>query len=911
MNAFFHKMRSLVAGLSLHLVLLTLFVIAGAWKLTLGDRIIARGDLLLYFYPLRDYASQAIRAGRLPLWNPYTFMGSPFLANSQAGFFYPLNIAMAWLPVERAAAWSIALHLLIAALGAFALARNGFAMSRLASFATAIAFGLGGYLGAQAEHLNQLQVLAWLPLLLLMALRIAASARRAWRASLSNALAFAGIITLMIAAGHTQSLYISLVAAGVVFLAQLFLQPQTSANERRWSARNLLAWLRSTGILAFAVLLAVAVCAAQLLPTLELSRESARAGGLPFGEAASFSWRPWVIARALMPAYGDPLFPEYIAHLGMAGLALALLGLSEVGARRSGIARQNPQSSSPALIPALLVIVGFILALGMVTPVFSLLYRLLPGFNLFRAQARWLAMFAVGAALLIGFGVQRLQSGLSEKQARMWVIAWLVLMGLWLIGLVAGARISLDPEYRSLPARSVLMGWAATAGIVTALILGNWLGVRFAGAQSANHQQRIAVLFTVALAGEMLLAAQFQPYSRAADRQAFTSLRPSVAHMLSEPAMIEARILALSSLFFDPGDKAEQELIYGLQLSADEVYDRIIASKHKEVFSPNLPLYYRLPSVDGYDGGLLPTRRYAEFVKQFAQTPAGGVDGRLREFLRGVPDDIWLDQMAVRYLIADKTQDVFIDGVYYDLLFSRPITQAVTISLTPYASTAIGLVLRAERANAGDVIGNAQVTFDDDSEQSFEIRATEPVSPAFNVLLLWDGRKTPVALTLKGLRNLPGLQLAGLTSIDATDKSFLSQFVWGSDALRLSHSGDVKIYERLKAAPRAVFSAGDASITESTPERVTVQVNARTNGRLTLRDTCYPGWVALVDGAPASIECVDAMFRAVQTPAGEHTVVFSYAPQSVRIGLAISAAGVALFIAMLLFAATRFAKTKS
>ena len=142
MNAFFHRMRSLVAGSSLHLVLLTVLVIAGAWKLTLGDRIIARGDLLLYFYPLRDYASQAIRAGRLPLWNPYTFMGSPFLANSQAGFFYPLNIAMAWLPVERAVAWSIALHLLIAALGAFALARNGFAMSRLASFATAIAFGL-------------------------------------------------------------------------------------------------------------------------------------------------------------------------------------------------------------------------------------------------------------------------------------------------------------------------------------------------------------------------------------------------------------------------------------------------------------------------------------------------------------------------------------------------------------------------------------------------------------------------------------------------------------------------------------------------------------------------------------------------------------------------------------------------
>ena len=486
MNAFLKKVQGIFTPSSLHpfapsllpIFILALLVLAGAWKLTLGDRIIARGDLLLYFYPLRDFASQAIREGRLPLWNPYTFMGSPFLANSQAGFFYPLNVVMAWLPVERAVSWSIALHLLIAALGAYALARKAFALSRLASFTTAIAFGLGGYLGAQVEHLNQLQVLAWLPWLLLFTMRIASCTRCPLRELLRNALAFTAIIALMITAGHTQSLYISLVAAGIVFIAQLFLNPQMNTDERRWSLKTIRGFLRPSAAFIVAVLLAAAVCAAQLLPTLELSRESARAGGLSFGEAASFSWRPWVIARALLPAYGDPLFPEYIAYLGVAGLALAMLGGLEIRDWRLVIKRRDPQSLVPTLqspVPLLLVLIGFILALGVVTPAFNVLYRYLPGFNLFRAQARWLIMFAMGASLLIGFGVQRLQTGLNAKQARTWLVAWLVLMGLMVIGLLAGARVSLDPEYRSLPARSVLMGWGVAAMIVSALIIGYWL----------------------------------------------------------------------------------------------------------------------------------------------------------------------------------------------------------------------------------------------------------------------------------------------------------------------------------------------------------------------------------------------------------------------------------------------------
>ena len=66
------------------------------------------------------------------------------------------------------------------------------------------------------------------------------------------------------------------------------------------------------------------IAAAQLLPTLELSRFSMRSGGLPWREAVSFSVRPWELPRALLPPYlVTPLLPEGIAYLGIIGLALA------------------------------------------------------------------------------------------------------------------------------------------------------------------------------------------------------------------------------------------------------------------------------------------------------------------------------------------------------------------------------------------------------------------------------------------------------------------------------------------------------------------------------------------------------------------------------------------------------------
>ena len=73
---------------------------------------------------------------------------------------------------------------------------------------------------------------------------------------------------------------------------------------------------------------------------------------------------------------------------------------------------------------------------------------------------------------------------------------------------------------------------------------------------------------------------------------------------------------------------------------------------------------------------------------------------------------------------------------------------------------------------------------------------------------------------------------------------------------------------------------GVASIKSSRPGRIEVVVTSTNGGVLVLHDTYYPGWLAEVDGRPASIQRAFVLFRGVEVPAGTHRVTFRFAPFS-------------------------------
>lgn len=68
-----------------------------------------------------------------------------------------------------------------------------------------------------------------------------------------------------------------------------------------------------------------------------------------------------------------------------------------------------------------------------------------------------------------------------------------------------------------------------------------------------------------------------------------------------------------------------------------------------------------------------------------------------------------------------------------------------------------------------------------------------------------------------------------------------------------------------------------------------VSITASGPGTLVLADTWYPGWVATVDGAPATIVRADCLFRGVTLPVGQHEVRFDYQPATLNMLLFVSA----------------------
>ncbi len=870
-------------------------VIAFAWRLALTQGILGRGDTFLYFYPYWEYRAQALLAGRLPLWEPLLFMGAPFLANSQAGVLYPPNWPLAVFSAPLAVKIALVTHLALMALGTYAFARRAAGQSRLGALTAATLFALGGYVTAQMEHVNQLQGLAWLPWLMLGAhalLRLDWQAAGARGRAAALAGGVAALVALQILAGHTQTAFISVAGAGL-YAGALAVGAQWRGRRADGVAASRNGALAGLGLLLAAVAGAAVLAAAQVLPTLELSGQSLRGGGLPLREALSFSLDPRLLGRALLPGYSRVLFSEFVGYVGVTGLALAVLGLARTRER---------------LALAVLAAVGLAFALGAYDPLYLGLASL-PPFNLFRVPARWLVLLAWGGALLAGYGLDSL---VTRPTWRRLAAACALPLGLMALTPLAAALVPAgETGPLGLPARADVVGWLLPLALVAVLA---WLPANVPWRRSA-----VAALATV----ELFVAAQGLPYNQLTTPEAWSSVRPAMTQLLAADA---GRFLSISALRFEPGDQAELASAFAGQLNETAFYDFLIATKHKEVLSPNLPLAWGVPAVDGYDGGVLPLRHYADFTTLF--TGAASPDGRLRENVSGAPDPRLLALVNGRYLITDKVNDAWLEDVFYDLEFTLTLAagERSQIAYLPrFTATAVGVVAEAYG-------GTLTLTTADGTATTLPVTGSRVTLPA---------PMTAVTLTLEG-----PLTVRGLALIDERSGAFQTLTL---GPYRLVHSGDVKVYEHQAVLARAFVvghaetaddaaalarladpafdvsatvllaeaGIGDepntnaparpATITRDTPEAVTVL--AEGPGYLLLTDAYYPGWMATVDGQATPIMRADVMFRAVALPAGAHEVVFTYAPRSVAMGLWVSAAAWALLTAALLVGLRRRLKT--
>jgi hypothetical protein len=424
----------------------------------------ARGDLADFFWPMKAYTAERWAEGAIPLWNPLSGGGEPWLAQLQSGALYPgdLPFLLGW---REGALLGIALHLALAAAGAafWVWSLGG---SRPASLLAAGLFAGGGAFLSLVPVYNNACTAAWLPWLFACARRVVVGRSRGAGFGVAVAGAFLAGEPALAAAGTAGALLLALFA-GAEGEA-----PEAEEPRGRIAVR-----------VALPVLAGLCVAGAALLPFAGLLRSSERVERTTREESlarpvGSSDLADLVAApRAEATRVPAPDRGGYLVTLALGPLAFLLVAGAGAGlpGRRRLLAGLGVLGAG-----------GFLLALG----ASGLLAPLLHDAGLLRGvrfPARWLVFSHLALAVAAGAGLDGWLWGSfrpatppghdepgdpvrAETRARRSAALLALAAGLAVLAGLS-ALLLLDPGIRASrdPARTLLGLGAAVAGAAVLL----------------------------------------------------------------------------------------------------------------------------------------------------------------------------------------------------------------------------------------------------------------------------------------------------------------------------------------------------------------------------------------------------------------------------------------------------------
>ena len=169
-------------------------------------------DMFCDGLPWRQFATEAFWDGAIPLWNPRSNYGQPFIANPQSAVFYPLHWIFFLFPAVFALKLSLAIHLFIAAVSMYGLMRH-WRLNPEPALLSAISITFSTYLIAQLEFHSTLTSMSWSPLALLLTSRLIDGWLKTnnsfWRpgkfpTTMLHILGLAGVFSFQYLAGNEQ-----------------------------------------------------------------------------------------------------------------------------------------------------------------------------------------------------------------------------------------------------------------------------------------------------------------------------------------------------------------------------------------------------------------------------------------------------------------------------------------------------------------------------------------------------------------------------------------------------------------------------------------------------------------------------------------------------------------------------------
>jgi hypothetical protein len=799
---------------------------AGAWMPAGG------GDLAALLYPTYHLAAQSLKSGVVPIWNPYLWGGTPFVADIQASFFYPINLIYFLLAPQvtyRGVMLLSVFHFWLAGVGMYLFLRsllpgrrveerkNGSVQDQgsfvpahlhtsafwltisLPSLFGALAFMFSDYFIVHFGNLNLIAQAAWLPFIFLFYHR-SLSERRPGLA------VWAGVFLAIAAtAGHIQPLVIITLGLGWDLLYHLGLAfVRWRAERNTFSLRESSSAKHLLPLATFAITLVVGLglAAFVLLPAYEMVAYTPRAD-YNYAQASAYSLSPAQLVGLLVPSFfgRDPA-----AHWGMwdrvevgyAGVLTLLLALFALLAATRGGDSASQQAPVPYHTGGVAPWPAGTDQGGQVPQVWI---RDLPEESGFSAEKSYRFASLAVFSLLLAMG------------------GYTVLHG-WLYGLLPGLG-----GMRA-PARFVfLMDFALAAlaalGLDT-LIRGSDEQVRPALGRILHAAPWVVgavTLFALPLAFYAVITSQdkdpviFARVSAAANGLVFFTGLLVVGVGLfylrrrgvTRPVMLGA--LAVGLLFFDlaslgggvdvgyddPTRTFDHPAVIQFLKSDPELYRIDSRTGVWHLWQPDTSLLHRIFDV----AGLINPLNLADYEHYWNGIPS-----------RSSP---LYDFLNAKYVIAAK--DVMLDWEKFVPVFDQ--------------------------------------------------------DPALNVYL--NRRALPRALVVHRAISAPDHEAAYAALHTPGFDPATAVVVEGGEALDVPPSGAAAI--RFDA-----FGLNE----------IQLQVETPADAYLVLSEVWYPGWRATVDGVPAPVLRANYAFRAVRLGPGQHQVRLTFTPRSWRMGLAIS-----------------------
>lgn len=389
---------------------LAVFFIIFFWPVISGEYLPYSGDLIEsdlthINYPFRKLAADYLKVGEMPLWTHSIGNGYPIFAESQIGFFYPINLILYGLfsPL-RAFGFSIVLHYFLLAFFVYLYLRL-LKISRFSALLAGLVFSLSGFFITHLKHVNLVQAAIWLPFVFYLVEKFFQTRKFFY-------LVLTGIVfSLQILVGFPPMGYYTVLGSSLYFLFRTICFVR-SLVQKSYSFKAKVIF-KYFGLWLLVGVIVVGISAVQLIPQKELTNYSWRKGGISAGsKSLDLNNDPKNIINFIYPYFwGNPaqatfgqefteledlsLFWENCSYVGIIFLFLALIAVYRLFRRNKAVFFYTA-----LLILSLLLAFSYSSILSR-----QLSFWLIPGLKFLRTPGRFFLLSEFSLIVLGAFGL--------------------------------------------------------------------------------------------------------------------------------------------------------------------------------------------------------------------------------------------------------------------------------------------------------------------------------------------------------------------------------------------------------------------------------------------------------------------------------------------------------------------------